>query len=243
MAVGKKHSVVGVLADVSDGSGAALPSGERSHVRGAELDVRHVGAIEPNSTMSYPPPKHKDNNRAQARDIDGDLSAPERGAFDVREDSRGSASVTASESTFTSAGAPRRRSGHGRNAARDLDAQRLLALLTPSVLPPGVERTVNDAHSKWYRVRLGVSPIMVVIEIEVWQGELWAHLAATGREKAPSLAELSWCREVFVGDRKAIQILPRRFEALEANPRTVHIYAPLESDALPAFERPWPTVY
>ena len=238
---GKRHSVVGVIANVSEGSRAAMPSGERIHVRGAELERQMgAGAIEPNSTMSSPP-KHKDNNRAQARDINPEIPTPERGAFGANADFTGSASVTASESTFASP--PRRRSGHGRDAARDVDAERLLALLTPAVLPPGVERTVNDAHSKWYRVRLGVSPITVVIEIEVWQGELWAHLAVTGRETPPSLAELSWCREVFVGDRKAIQVLPRRFEAIESNPRTVHIYAPLESDALPSFARHWPTEY
>jgi hypothetical protein len=127
------------------------------------------------------------------------------------------------------------RAGHAAGRARE--AERWLALLTPEALPPGVERTVNDAHSRWYRVRLGASTITVVVEIEVWQGEFWAHLAATGRSMTPTLAEIGWCREAFLGDRKAIQVLPRKAEAFDAGLRSVHLYAPLESDALPSFSR------
>ena len=127
------------------------------------------------------------------------------------------------------------RAGH--DAGRASDAAQWLARLAPEALPPGVERTVNDAHSKWYRVRLGTVPLMAVLEIEVWQGELWAHLSVTGRTAPPTLAEIGWCRDLFIGDRKAIQVMPRKGEAREAGPRTVHMYAPLESDALPSFAR------
>jgi len=235
--VGSKHSVVGV-GDVSNGA-AAKPSGERRRMRDAELDVHSLrpGAIEQCYTRCNPPPKHKANNLPQASDIATDSRAADRAGFDARSGSRTTASVSASESAFASSAVRRRRAGHGRDAARDVEAERWLARLTPAALPPGVERTVDDAASKWYRVRLGGSPITVVIEIEVWQGELWAHLAATGRQAPPSLAELGWCREVFLGDIRAIQILPRKAEAFDAGLRSVHLYAPLESSALPSFSR------
>lgn len=141
-----------------------------------------------------------------------------------------------------------RKAGHpgraGHAAGRASEAERWLSLLAPEAMPPGVERIVNDAHCKWYRVRLGSSPLAVVLEIEVWQGQLWAHLAATGRTARPSAADLGWCREVFFGDRTAIQILPRKADAFEAGAglRTVHLYAPLEGDALPSFCRSNPAL-
>lgn len=117
------------------------------------------------------------------------------------------------------------------------DAARWLERLSPATLPPGVERTVNDDQSKWYRVRLGLLPLAVVVEIEIWHGELWAHMAVTGRNAAPAAAEVAWCRDLFLGDRKAIAVLPRKIERTESSARTVDIYAPLESDALPSCAR------
>jgi hypothetical protein len=132
--------------------------------------------------------------------------------------------------------APNWRAGdHSHGRARD--AARWLALLAPEHLPAGVERVVNDEQSKWYRLRL-ICPLRAILEIEIWQGELWAHLAITGRNAAPAEAELGYCRDLFLGDRKAIQVLPRKLEQAEAGAsRTVHLYAPLESDALPSFSR------
>jgi hypothetical protein len=124
----------------------------------------------------------------------------------------------------------------GRVAGRAGDAERWLARLAPEVLPTGVERTVNDSHSKWYRLRLAQA-LTVVLEIELWQGELWAHLAITGRAAPPTLADLVYCRDLFLGDRKAIQVLPRKIEAAEAGARSVHLYVQLESDSLPSCSR------
>lgn len=125
----------------------------------------------------------------------------------------------------------------GDGPARDRAAQ-WIDRLAPETLPPGVERTVRGERAQWYRVRLGYSPLTVVLEIELWHGELWAHLAVTGRLAAPALAQLAWCRDVFLRDRKAIQMLPRRAEAFEAGLRTLHIYSPLENDTLPTVSRP-----
>jgi hypothetical protein len=134
--------------------------------------------------------------------------------------------------------APQWRAGDQSQHGRARDAARWLAMLAPEPLPPGVELGVNDEQSKWYRLRLAsASPLRAVLEIEIWQGELWAHLAITGRQLPPSIAEVSYCRDLFLGDRKAIQVLPRKLERTEAGARSVHLYAPLESDSLPAFGR------
>jgi hypothetical protein len=123
---------------------------------------------------------------------------------------------------------------HSHGRARD--AARWLAMLAPATLPPGVVLTVNGEQSKWYRLRLS-SPLHATLEIEIWQGELWAHLAITGRAAPPTTAELTYCRDLLLGDRKSILVLPRKLEQAEAGARTVHLYAPLESDTLPALSR------
>lgn len=125
-----------------------------------------------------------------------------------------------------------------RSHGRAGDAARWLAHLAPAApLPPGVELTVNDEQAKWYRLRLAATPLRATLEIEIWQGELWAHLAISGRSAPPSLPEVGFCRDLFLGDRKAVQVLPRKLEQAEAGASTVHLYAPLESDALPSFSR------
>jgi hypothetical protein len=199
-----------------------------------------------------PPPKCIDNNSSQRNDISREFVAGVEARSSVSERSSESASTT---NDIAAALAPRRRRGQGsaresardvgRDAARDVgrsggragDAERWLARLAPAVVPRGVERTVNDSHSKWYRLRVAQTPLMVILEIELWQGELWAHLAITGRTAPPTLPEIVYCRDLFLGDRKAIQVLPRKLEAAEAGARSVHLYVQLESDSLPSCSR------
>lgn len=245
---------VGVVADVSDrdDEGAAMGG-----VRTESWQIGAGGTVLTNMRAD-PPPKHKDNYPAQRSDISRENVGSAAARANVRARSIESSSASAGESTSASAGVgmgahyrARRRPARdaardvGRDAARDVgrdagragDAERWLALLAPESLPPGAERTVNDSHSKWYRLRLAQSPLMVILEIEVWQGELWAHLAITGRTAPPTLAELVYCRDLFLGDRKAIQVLPRKIEAAEAGSRSVHLYVQLESDSLPSCSR------
>lgn len=213
-------------------------------------DARAASAreIAPHTTRTDPPPKCIHNTSAQASDIARETRGVAARRSVVSEGSAQSTSQSACIGSSASEAA-RRWSGKsragkaevGRDAARDVgredgragDAERWLEAIAPEVLPPGVERTVNDSHSKWYRLRLGLSPLTVVLEIELWQRELWAHLAVTGRAAPPSLAELGYCRDLFLGDRKVIQVLPRKGESLGAALRTLHLYAQLESDSLP----------
>lgn len=124
----------------------------------------------------------------------------------------------------------------GNDGPARADAARWLERLAPrrETLPPGVECTVHDESARWYRVRLGLLPLQATLEIEIWHGEAWAHLALTGRIEPPSLAELDWCRDLFFGDRKTVQILPRKRDAFVAGLRSVHLYAQLEADTLPS---------
>lgn len=242
--VGKQHPLVGAVADVRDQSEAGA-SGERRCAPGDEHGARQLRAraIVSHTTMSYPPPpKSKRNNIPQRHDIAGELAEPRAALASWSERSRESVSASGAVGTHALASAHLRRGVANCRAAdhshgRAGDAARWLAQLAPAALPPGVELTVNDEHSKWYRLRLAATPLRATLEIEIWQGELWAHLTISGRTSPPSLPELGFCRDLFLGDRKAIQVLPRKLEQAEAGASTVHLYAPLESDALPSFSR------
>jgi len=123
-----------------------------------------------------------------------------------------------------------------RQLGRAAHAERWLDRIAPENLPPGVERVVSHAWSKWYRARLEGQPLFIVLEVECWFGELWAHLSVTGRAGKPTQPELVFCRDVFLGDRKAIQLFPRKADIEVAeSARTLHLYAPLETDPLPNF--------
>jgi hypothetical protein len=184
--------------------------------RGIEVGWR--GTVSDN-TRTDPPPKHKNNNEAQPDETPRELLAR-------RETSRG-ASARLGKST---SGCQTLVRGVGRAA----HAERWLEAIAPEVLPPGAARIVNHDWSKWYRVKLEQS-LQIILEVECWSGELWAHLSVTGRSATPTLAELGWCRDVFLGSRKAIQIFPSQRDTAAAGARSLHLYAPLESDTLPSF--------
>lgn len=180
-----------------------------------------AGGTTSDNTRTDPPPKHKNNNEAQPRDI-------------CRENGASVASGSGASAPPAKSGSV---AGYGRTTdvrqlGRAAHAERWLEALAPETLPPGVERIVSHAWTQWYRARLDQT-LQVILEVECWHGELWAHLSVTGHDRMPTLAELAWCKDLFLRDRKAIQIFPSRAEA-GARPRTLHLHAALESDALPS---------
>jgi hypothetical protein len=92
-------------------------------------------------------------------------------------------------------------------------------------------------NAKICLVRLDGQILSVIFEVECVDGELWAHLSATNavQQRLPTWRELKWCKEYFLGDRRAIQVLPPRAEYVNINQHVLHLYAPLERDPLPDF--------
>lgn len=214
MLVGESSRELGLVAGVD-----AVEGGVRPVV---------TGGTGSDNTRTDPPPKHKNNNEAQASDISRENVALSLATSNPSARLRKSTSASGLD-TRTAV----------RQLGRAAHAERWLAALAPETLPPGVERSVSHDWTKWYRVRLQ-QPLQVILEVECWSGELWAHLAVTGREQPPTLVEMSFCRDVFLGDRKAIQLFPCRRERSAAGARSLHLYAPLESDTLPSFRQSEP---
>lgn len=118
------------------------------------------------------------------------------------------------------------------------DAERTLTAIAPEALPPGTALAVSAPTARWYRVRLQGQPLTVVLTVDYWDGQLWAQLTVTGRLSEPSAAELRWCKDVFLGERTAVQVFPPKSEPHSPGERfALHLYAPLQVDPLPNFRR------
>ena len=121
---------------------------------------------------------------------------------------------------------------------RHADIERAIDELTPRTLQANVKLTGDFANARTYDVRLDGARLSVILEVECVDGALWAHLSVCCQkpsQRIPTWAELRWCKAYFLGDRKAVQILPPRAEYVNEHPNVLHLYAALESDPLPDF--------
>jgi hypothetical protein len=123
------------------------------------------------------------------------------------------------------------------NYARMVDVAAATAALRPRSLQGNViEREAWD-NVATYWVRLNGVKLLVLLGAECVDGELWAHLSVSAQEpkRIPTWRELTWCKDYFLGDRKAVQVLPPRAEYVNIHPHVLNLYAPLERDPLPDF--------
>ena len=120
--------------------------------------------------------------------------------------------------------------------ARHPDIARALEDLWPRVLQPNVRVHDDYPNAKRCAVRLNGALLTIILEVECIDGEIWAHLSmSVPGKRVPTWDELRWCKEYFLGDRKAVQVLPPRAEYVNINPYVLHLYACLERDPLPDF--------
>lgn len=137
--------------------------------------------------------------------------------------------------------------------SRHPDIEAAMRELEPRVLPPRCDVITDCANAKVYRWKAHLVTLAVILEVEVIDGELWAHMSVAAHEherqwrkggsmvtrnrvsRVPSWDELRRCKELFLGDRKAVQVLPCKAEYVNVNPAVLHLYSSLERDPLPDF--------
>ncbi len=126
--------------------------------------------------------------------------------------------------------------------SRGSDIARAFDELRPRTLQANVQQIDLYANAGWYWVRLDGALFSVCIEAECHDGALWAHLSVGGKKPArePSFREMRWCKDFFLGDRKAIQVLPPRSEYVNVHPHVLHLFSALEKDPLPDFRHKGP---
>jgi hypothetical protein len=122
-------------------------------------------------------------------------------------------------------------------AARREDIARAFAELRPHTLQANVRVLDDCTNAMRCLVRLNGVKLSTIVEVECVDGELWGHLSVCGQQPArvPSWDEFRWCKEYFLGDRKAVQVLPARAQYVNVHPHVLHLYAALERDPLPDF--------
>lgn len=111
--------------------------------------------------------------------------------------------------------------------------------LRAGIAPHPLVREV-DAYSNAgrYVFRLRDVKLLAILECESHDdGRLWAHLSvsANAPRRLPSWTELRWAKEHFLGDRRAIMVLPPRSEYINITPNVFNLYACLTGEPLPDF--------
>ena len=123
------------------------------------------------------------------------------------------------------------------NYARMEDVEAATKALRPTTLQSNVKEREVWANVASYWVRLNGVKLLALLSAECVDGELWAHLSVSAQapKRIPTWPELAWCKQYFLGDRKAVQVLPPRAEYVNIHPHVLNLYAPLERDPLPDF--------
>jgi hypothetical protein len=107
----------------------------------------------------------------------------------------------------------------------------------PTVLPPAwecIERLVDGAK---YRAKSRGLVAIISASFED-DGGPWLHLSVSARGRVPTWQELTWCKEVFLGDREAYQVIPPRSRYVNINPHVLHLFAQLDgASVLPDFTK------
>lgn len=124
--------------------------------------------------------------------------------------------------------------------ARSLDIDRAWTELSERVEhAPGIHCLGEWGGGLAYNVRVSGAMLHVIIEPELHEDELWAHLSVSvfkPKARVPTWDELRWCKDVFIGpDRKAVTVFPPRAEYVNHHEHCLHLFAALERDPLPDF--------
>jgi hypothetical protein len=119
--------------------------------------------------------------------------------------------------------------------------------LVPRPTPLGAEvsaRFANCIAYQW-RERPHSTLLTVLLQLRCIEGKLWLHLSVCGhqpglkrghppRRRVPTWAELKSAKEAFLGDRKAVSVMPPKAEYVNAE-EVLHLFAAVEHDPLPDF--------
>lgn len=108
----------------------------------------------------------------------------------------------------------------------------------PRVLPPAFEEVQRAPTGAKYRARAR-NLVAIVSCAKERDGRWWLHLSVSHKSRVPTWDEFRWCKEVFIGDREAYQVLPPKLRYVNIHPYVLHMFA-LHDDgctALPDFTR------
>ena len=65
-------------------------------------------------------------------------------------------------------------------------------------------------------------------------GGTWLHLSVSCMNRIPSWDELKEAKELFLGDRLAVQVLPPKEYYVNVQPNVLHLFSRLDKESIPS---------
>jgi hypothetical protein len=107
------------------------------------------------------------------------------------------------------------------------------------VLPPGWKVDSLAVDGAFYR-HSGLGLIAALSCSTELDGRVWLHVSVSRRSRIPSWDDISLVKEIFLGDREAVIVMPPRARYVNIHPFVLHAFAlrdPGEMIGLPDFTR------
>lgn len=102
-----------------------------------------------------------------------------------------------------------------------------------TAVPQGWVIVEERNDGKAYRNNWG---LLVIVSINTeHDGNQWLHFSISHRKRIPTWDELKTTKFTFLGDAKAILILPSKSEYVNIDDRVLHLFVCLDKDLLPDF--------
>jgi len=103
----------------------------------------------------------------------------------------------------------------------------------PKILPASW-RAVQEAMDGRAYINAWDMSVIVAFSREL-DGKRWAHFSIAHKKRIPTWDELKDAKQLFLGDLKAIQILPAKKEYVNIHLFCLHLFSCLDGDPLPDF--------
>lgn len=117
--------------------------------------------------------------------------------------------------------------------------KRDLINILPKVLSADFQTIWDNEDGRAYMYTNSYYPtkqIAIIISINIeTDGKRWIHLSASRKKQLPSWMDLKEIKQIFLQDRKAIQVLPQKDRYVNINPYVLHLFTCLDGDGLPEF--------
>ena len=97
----------------------------------------------------------------------------------------------------------------------------------PRVLPSNWREVERGPDGAKYMSAAASLACILSCSIES-DGRAWLHMSISHRSRIPTWGELRVTKELFLGDREAIQILPPKAKYINLHPNVLHLFALLE---------------
>lgn len=80
--------------------------------------------------------------------------------------------------------------------------------------------------------------LRVIVTDEIHDGQLWQHVSISRKNRLPTWQDIRRVKDLMIGaDEKAIMVLPKQAEYVNAHPYCMHLFCNRFNDPLPDFTR------